>query len=438
MSLYLPNRSKYGVASAPGTSTTITLGTLVPSFLPLPAAASDQPVVYYAEDTIGGAAVCEIGDATLKLSGGTWTLSNRNPYEQSNGTTSLLSLTSAALIGFSMRAGDFFGFPAGFVNKFRNGCMDIWQRGTSMTVTTAAAAYTLDGWIVGASGTSASCTITQDATRSNDENLIALKLMGGSGITGTAIWQNIESFVAAPLAGKVCTAKFKVYNGKASGTLTPTITVAHASLVDNFSTVITDLASTNLQVCANVAWTTVAYTFVANVATINGLRVQISFGALGASDFVEVTSCDLRETPFSNIGLCATPQITEKRPFAIEMIFCQRYFFSTYNNGVAPGTAGQPGAVTTTFNNVGVWTIYNYFRFPVTMRIPPSFSYWDQLGNSGVLSASSSTGGLPSSNNFTNTSGTFSASVSTHGVIMQGTSGVTAIFYAQFTASSEL
>src|SRR5580698_5904767 len=53
-------------------------------------------------------------------------------------------------------AAKMFDLPGGMRNKFRNGTMDLWQRGTaSMTVTTSGA-YTADGWIVVPSGASVS------------------------------------------------------------------------------------------------------------------------------------------------------------------------------------------------------------------------------------------------------------------------------------------
>ncbi len=435
MGLYLPNRSKYGVASAPGTSTSITLGTLVPGFLPLPNAASGFPVVYYAEDTIGGSAVVEIGDATLTLSGSTWTLSNRNPYEQSNGTMSLLSLTSAALIGFSIRAGDFFGLPGGFVNRFRNPIMDIWQRGTSITVTTSGA-YTADGWIVTPTG--ASVTVTQDSSRSNPDNLLALKINGAASVTNVSVVQRIESFVAAPLANQTCTVRFKIYNSTGAS-MTPALKIDDASAgVDSFSSVSADLASTNLQACANGAWTDIAYTFVANANAIKGMQISLFFGAIGSGSYVEVTAADIRLTPFVATGLCATPPLTEKRPVHAEMAFCQRYLYSTYKNGVTPGSAMSIGMVETGFNYSGVWSMYFTFTFPVEMASAPAISYWDNAGNPSKLTQSPSTGGFgPVTNNVTGVS-SLAAAISTTSALLSGLASPTGAYYANFIASAEL
>ena len=46
----------------------------------------------------------------------------------------------------------------GLVNKFRNGTMDIWQRGTSSLTATTSGAYTADGWIVLPTGASVTCS----------------------------------------------------------------------------------------------------------------------------------------------------------------------------------------------------------------------------------------------------------------------------------------
>lgn len=382
MGLYLPNRVKYGVNSAPGTGT-ITLGTLVAGFLALPSVSSGTAykVAYFVEDTISGSAVCEVGDGTLTYSGTQWTLT-RNVLQSSSGVGVALSLTSAALVGFTLRAGDFFSFYGGFVNKFRNGNFDIWQRGTSLTVTTSGA-YTADGWIVTPTG--ASVTVSQDSTRpSGADNLLALKIAGAASVTAVNLVQRIESYVAAPLANQLCTVKFKVYNSTGS-TITPTIKLDHASAVDNFGTVSNDLAATNLQSCANGAWTDVAYSFTAGANVINGMQVTLGFGAIGSGSYVEVTGADIRITPDVATGLCNLPPFPELRPIHQELAFCKRYLRSTYGNGVTPGTAtrnGLAGACAYAGSSPEATTI----NYGDEMRAPASVSYWDGAGNASRVS----------------------------------------------------
>ena len=66
----------------------------------------------------------------------------------------------------------------------------------------------------------------------------------------------------------------------------------------------------------------------------------------------------------------------------LEISFCQRYFFTSYNDGVQPGTAAwSPYEITLPVNiATNVW--YNFpFILPVRMRATPAFAIYDQSGN---------------------------------------------------------
>lgn len=149
--------------------------------------------------------------------------------------------------------------PGGFVNKFRNGTMDIWQRGTSALTVTTAGAYTADGWIVVPTG--ASCTAQQSTsnTRTGAQTTYSLLMTGATSITDILVKQRIESFIAQQLEGQTVTVQAQVYNNT-GGSITPTLTVKHATAADNWAATSTDVNAVSLQSCANAAWTLVAYT----------------------------------------------------------------------------------------------------------------------------------------------------------------------------------
>ena len=105
----------------------------------------------------------------------------------------------------------------GLVNKWRNAPLDVWQRGTSMTVTTSGQ-YTADGHFVLPTG--ASVAVAQASGRSLSVN--SLKITGATSVTDVQLKQPIESYVAAMLTSRVVTFQAQIYNNTGAS-ITPTL-----------------------------------------------------------------------------------------------------------------------------------------------------------------------------------------------------------------------
>ena len=165
----------------------------------------------------------------------------------------------------------------GFLNKFRNGTMDVWQRGTSALTATTSGACTADGWIVLPTG--ASVTVAQAGGRCVTKN--SLQVTGASSVTDLIIKQRIESLMAAAFCSQTVTVQAQIYNGT-GGSITPKLTVNRPSAQDSYTSVTADVSAVTLQACAAGAWTLVSYTFVANAASYNGL--EIAFNSATISD----------------------------------------------------------------------------------------------------------------------------------------------------------
>ena len=120
------------------------------------------------------------------------------------------------------------------------------------------------------------------------------------------------------------------------------------------------------------------------------------------------------------------------RPYSTELDLCQRYFSTTYNTGVAVGTASSPGAA---FHVMDATMSYGalYWALPVKMRATPTtVSYSTNSGASGKFFTNSGAGDIAAgAGGFDGMSGvTFNVS----NVSVTATSYIV----AQFTASSEL
>jgi hypothetical protein len=246
----------------------------------------------------------------------------------------------------------------GFVNRFRNGTMDVWQRGTAMTVSTTGA-YTADGWIVIPAG--ASVTAQQAAGRLLTSK--ALQITGATGCTGVLFQQRIESFVAAPLSGQVVTVQWQVFNNT-GGVISPALTVQHCNAPDNLVSLTSDVVGAVLQSCPNGQWTRVAYSFVASTGTVNGLIATLDFGNNFSANTktISVAEADIRVTPGLTAGLNGNPPAPELRPIFTELAFCQRYLpaWLGLNGCFAVGQAVSTGAVGAAL------------PYPVTPRIAPN------------------------------------------------------------------
>src|SRR5579885_2334118 len=264
------------------------------------------------------------------------------------------------------------GVVGGVVNKFRNGTMDVWQRGTSGTVTTSGG-YTADGWIVLPSGASVTWNQAAGPLTKN-----ALQVIGATGVTDIQIKQRIESLIAAAFNSQTVTVQAQVYNGT-GGPITPTLTVKHAGSQDNWSSPTTDVSAVSLQSCPASAWTQVAYTFTASANSYNGLEITFDFGNNFGSNtkVVQLTECDIRVTPSLSTGLCSTPPLPELRPVGMELAFCQRYYAQSYGSGAAPGTSGIAGVIASNLpSSIPNAYVYDTVVFPVMMRATPTINLY--------------------------------------------------------------
>lgn len=251
----------------------------------------------------------------------------------------------------------------GYVNKFRNGTMDVWQRGSPVSLTAGAVPYTADGWmgaLTGQAGGVTQIAVANVASPSwgaiRQRFLMQLWVGAPGGATQAQITQRIEGNVAAQLTNQPVTVQIKVYN--AGATVTPTLTVNVPTTQDTYpgNTVVNAVP---LQPCPAGQWTQLAYTFNPGVCT-TGMAIWFAFGAALAAQGSSLyfAEADIRATPGWPVGLCANPPPPELRPNATELAFCQRYYEAGWTHAYGYGTNG---------NLLG----YHY-QYKVTKRAAPT------------------------------------------------------------------
>lgn len=306
--------------------------------------------------------------------------------------------SAAKLYGSSMRYGG-----TAFVNRIINGDMRIDQRnaGAAVTIGTSST-FGVDRWQsnevtdgamtvqqssvapVGFSYSQLFTTTTADASLANDQFVVTQ--------------QKIEGFNTADLGWGTASAQAVTLSFWVRSSLTGTFGGVFQNDTQNRTypfTYAISAANTWEQKTVTVAGDTTG-----TWLTTNGVGIRLLFdlgsgpnlrgtaGAWAASGVFGVTGT---VSPISTSG--ATWQITgvqleagtvatpfERRDYGRELMMCQRYYWKTYQDADAPGTATLTGAVgapnTSTSANYGALvSVY----FPVAMRSAPTLFIYNPV-----------------------------------------------------------
>ena len=328
-----------------------------------------------------------------------WLDTTNNLLKQYNGSVWLaLGSVAGGLFVPYMNGASVGGQFVGFVNKFRNGNMDVWQRGLTGTITAGTPAYTADGWIVGCTGANISWGKSAGGANGNTYYML---LTGAASVTDSFVKQRIESLVSNQLlqGGAPITFQCAVYNNTGAA-IVPTLTVKTPTAADNYAGTTTQVNAVNLQSCPNGQTTTVAYTFATSAAILYGLEATIDFGASlnSGAKTIGVLCFDIRATPSATIGQNNFPPLPELRPSSYELQFCQRYYeVQGSGNGAiyvravignggylsAPLSFAVPKRAAPTMAVVGTWNVANCTQPTIAGSSTTSYS----IGAGGTASA---------------------------------------------------
>jgi hypothetical protein len=234
-----------------------------------------------------------------------------------NGTINLL--TSSTL---SVAAGK---------NFIINGGMDIWQRGTSIALTSANT-YCVDRFIASAN-TSGASTVSRQPT-GDTTNLPFIQYCArfqrnsGNTATGTQFFnQPIETINSIPLAGKTVTVSFYARRGANFSSSGNVLTAQLRSGTGTDQSYLIAWTGDALLGSVNATLTTTWQRFQFTVtvgATANELTLPFTYtptGTAGANDYYEVTGVQLE------LGSTATSFSRAGGTIQGELAACQRYYF---------------------------------------------------------------------------------------------------------------
>jgi len=276
-------------------------------------------------------------------------------------------------------------------NAVINGGMDIWQRGTSISVAASAGiTYTADRWCLN-TGANQAMTISRQATNdtTNLPNIqYCTRFQRNSGQTGTGglfFSSSIESANAIRYAGQTVTFSFYA---RAGANYSAASSILQAFIYSGTGTDQNQLSgftgsATPISQSATLTTTWQRFSYSATISS-SATELATAFyftptGTAGANDYFEITGVQLE------LGTTATTFSRAGGTIQGELAACQRYFAKSYLQGDAPATATSTNSVVFVSPTASTGSMYQNVRYPVTMRITPTITFYDQLGASGKV-----------------------------------------------------
>lgn len=262
-------------------------------------------------------------------------------------------------------------------NPILNSSFQVWQRGTSLAVSSglATTGYTADRWTgYFPTATTVSRQVTGDTTNLPNIQYCA-RVQRDSGSTNTTVrqfTQSLETINSIPFSGKTVTVSFYARAGanfSSTSSLLNIKAVYGTGTDQNYTGTYTG-ATAYIDQNATLTTTWQRFTYTGSVAaTSTELALQFQYsptGTAGANDYFEVTGVQLE------VGSVATPFKTYAGTIQGELAACQRYYEKSYNQATAPANA----ASTTNVQPIGVAYTTGIVRvgnvlFKVTKRAQP-------------------------------------------------------------------
>lgn len=223
------------------------------------------------------------------------------------------------------------GLMAAGKNAIINGGFDIWQRGTSVSVSASQSnIYTADRWSMG-TNTNQACTVSRQATgdTTNLPNIqYCARVQRNSGQTGTGLipfTQALETTNSIPFNNKIITLSFYARAGanySASSNVLNVQLYSGTGTDQNLWAYTGGILLLNASPTLTTTWQKFSYPLTVGSA-INELGFQFNYtptGTAGAADYYEITGVQLE------LGSVATAFARNAGTIQGELAACQRYY----------------------------------------------------------------------------------------------------------------
>jgi hypothetical protein len=264
-------------------------------------------------------------------------------------------------------------------NAVINSAMNVWQRGTSISLAASAGTtFLADRWCI-QTGANQATTVSRQAT-GDTTNLpfiqYAMRIQRNSGQTGTGnygLMSPMETINTIPYAGKTVTLSFYARRGAdysaTSNILRGILRTGTGTDQNPFSGYTGDANSLDANFTLTTTWQRFSVSGTLP-ATVTEMTTQFNYtptGTAGANDYYEITGVQVEIAAAASAYSPATPT------YATELAACQRYYFEDAKTTISNGYA------TNTYNN------FDRYFHPVAMRTTPTIT------QTGAVSFSSNT-----------------------------------------------
>ena len=307
-----------------------------------------------------------------------------------------------------------------------NGGFDFWQRGTTFASPTNQ--YTADRFAATQSAAGTTWSVSQTASFMAGSRY-AIRTQRTSGQTGTPAFflgSALETVDAIQLQGKTVTWSYYIkagalYSGSGGG-LGVQFNYGTGTDQGPFVAHTGEVALVNTIIVISTTATRYQHTFTvpSNATSIRWNFAWSTAGTAGATDYYDVTNMQIE------ISAVATPFSRAGGSQQAELALCQRYFYKTYDQSVAPGTANDNGVIFGCRPNGGA---YLQGIHKSTMRVAPTVTaYSPATGTSGKVRNYSSAADENASTGF----------LGENNAKFAGTTGSNDLMGVHYTASAEL
>jgi hypothetical protein len=297
-------------------------------------------------------------------------------------------------------------------NAVINGGMDIWQRGTSFTPTSAGFNYCADRWYSLLETGTSGMTITRstDAPTGFQYSLRTQRTNGTTGTGRPLIYTAVETSNSIPFAGQTVTMSIWVKKGAnySGGAFSPIIYSGTGTDQGGYPSIWSGSAGSTLTITPTTSWVRYSTTYAVPSGTTQ-LGIQTGWspsGTAGADDSLYFTGVQIE------VGSVATQFTRTGGSIQGELSACQRYYVraggdSAYQAfGVGNNTSSSAARIKVVL--------------PVQMRVAPTSIDFSTLAFTDNVSATRSISGVTMAQNsktYVNIDCTGSSSWTTGGFI---------------------
>jgi hypothetical protein len=327
-------------------------------------------------------------------------------------------------------------------NAIINGGMDIWQRGTSISVTASTAPYTADRWQVNLGANQASTVsrqVTGDTT--NLPNIqYCMRYQRNSGQTGTGamyLTQSFESSNSISFAGKTATLSFYA---RAGANFSPTSSILTSYVyygtgtdqnITGAYTGAVGLGGQNNTLTTTWQRFTMTVSIASTATEIALLLAHTPTGTASTNDYYEITGVQLE------LGTTATTFSRAGGTIQGELAACQRYYQKSYNTETTPPTnSTSAGAVFCQSGNIATSGGVGMVTLKSEMRVAPTVTIYSYTSSQTGRVSDNSGADLGANTGFAQYIGTraFEVANNSGGTINAAFNG----FLFHYVASAEL